>query len=262
MDLGIKNKTAVVFAASKGLGKAAALALAKEGCKVAISSSNRKNIETAADEIRNETSGEVFPAVVDLEQSNQINDFLDLVFKKWGRVDILVTNVGGPPVKSFEESTEEEWQKYFTIIVLSVITSIRKVLPGMQNQNWGRVINITSSAVKQPFPGLIYSNSLRLAVVGLTKTLSQEYGKYNIHFHNVAPGFFKTESLERIVTKRVEAGENREDVYAAWEKVVPLNRIGKPEELAALITFLASEQAGYMSGNTILADGGKFAGMY
>ena len=203
MDLGIKNKTAVVFAASKGLGKAAALSLAKEGCKIAISSSNRNNIEYTAEEIRKETDAEVFPAVVDLEQSGQINEFLELVFKKWGKADILVTNVDGPPVKSFEETTNEDWEKYFNIIVLSVITSIRKVLPGMQNQNWGRIINITSSAVKQPFPGLIFSNSLRSAVVGLTKTLSQEFGKYNIHFHNVAPGFFKTEGLERIVTKRV-----------------------------------------------------------
>jgi 3-oxoacyl-[acyl-carrier protein] reductase len=262
MDLGLKNKTAAVFAASKGLGKAAALSLAKEGCNVAICSSNRNNIENTAEEIRKQTDSEVFPAVVDVFQNNQIDEFLELVFEKWGKADILVTNVGGPPVKSFEETTNEEWVKYFQIIVMSVITAIRKVLPGMQKQNWGRIINITSSAVKQPFPGLIYSNSLRSAVVGLTKTLSQEYGKYNIHFHNVAPGFFKTEGLERIVTKRVEAGEKREDIYAAWKKVVPLNRIGKPEELAALITFLASEQAGYMSGNTILADGGKFAGMY
>ncbi len=262
MDFGLNNKTAVVFAASKGLGKAAALSLAKEGCKVAICSSNRNNIENTAEEIRNVTDAEVFPAVVDVLNRSQIVEFLDLVFKKWGNIDILVTNVGGPPVKSFEETSDEEWQKYFQIIVMSVISSIRKVLPGMQKQNWGRVINITSSAVKQPFPGLIFSNSLRSAVVGLTKTLSQEYGKYNIHFHNVAPGFYKTEGLERIVTKRVEAGEKREEIYAEWEKAVPLNRIGEPKELAALISFLASEQAGYMSGNTILADGGKYSGMY
>jgi 3-oxoacyl-[acyl-carrier protein] reductase len=262
MELGLKNKTTVVFAASKGLGKAAALSLAKEGCKVAICSSNRNNIENTAEEIREKNDTEIFPAVVDVSISEQIEDFMELVFKKWGNVDILITNVGGPPVKSFEETTDEEWQKYFQIIVMSVITSVRKVLPGMQKQNWGRIINITSSAVKQPFPGLIYSNSLRLALIGLTKTLSQEYGKYNIHFHNVAPGFFKTDGLERIVKKREEAGENRDDIYAEWEKVIPLNRIGKPEELAALITFLASEQAGYMNGNTILADGGRFAGMY
>lgn len=262
MDYGLSNKTAVIFAASKGLGKAAALSLAKEGCNIAICSSNRNNIENAAEEIRKEVKSEVFPAVIDVFDNNQIEEFIDMAIKKWGKVDILVTNVGGPPVKSFNETTDEEWHKYFQIIVMSVIASVRKVLPGMQNQNWGRVINITSSAVKQPFPGLIYSNSLRSAVVGLTKTLSQEYGKYNIHFHNVAPGFYKTEGLERIVTKRVEAGENKEDIYAEWEKVVPLNRIGEPEELAALITFLASEQAGYMSGNTILADGGKYSGMY
>jgi 3-oxoacyl-[acyl-carrier protein] reductase len=262
MDFGIKNKTAVIFAASKGLGKAAAISLAQEGCKIAISSSNRNNIEKAAEEIRNETRGEVFPAVVDMEQSSQINEFLDLVSKKWGKVDILITNVGGPPVKSFEETTNDEWVRYYNIIVMSLIYAYRKVLPQMKRQNWGRIINITSSAVKQPFPGLIFSNSLRLAVIGLTKTLSQEYGKYNIHFHSVAPGFYETEGLERIVKKRVEAGENREDIYSEWKKAVPLNRIGNPKELAALITFLASEQAGYMSGNTILADGGKFAGMY
>jgi len=261
MDLGLNNKVAAVFAASKGLGKEAARSLAKEGCKVAICSSNLNNIEIAADEIRQQTNAEVFTAVVDVSEKSQINNFLEKIFKNWGNVDILVTNVGGPPVKTFAETTDEEWLKYFNIIVMSVITSIRKVLPGMKKQNWGRIINITSIGVKQPFPGLIFSNSLRSAVVGLNKTLSQEYGNYNIHFHNVAPGLFKTEGLERIVKKRMEAGEKREDIYAEWEKSVPLNRVGEPRELAALITFLASEQAGYMNGNTILADGGKFAGM-
>ncbi|MFC2088825.1 SDR family oxidoreductase, partial [Calditrichota bacterium] len=191
----------------------------------------------------------------------QINQFIDNVLKLRQRIDILITNVGGPPVKTFEETTNEEWEKYFNIILMSVITSIRKVLPAMKEQNWGRIINITSMAVKQPFPGLIFSNSLRAAVVGLTKTLSQEYGKNNILFHNVAPGFFNTEGLERIVKKRMDAGEKRENIYTEWKNIVPVNKIGNPDQLASLITFLASEQAGYMTGNTIQVDGGRFAGM-
>ncbi len=261
MDLKLKNKIAVVFAASKGLGKATALSLAREGCRVAICSSNEENIKTAAEDIIDLTGSEIFFNVVDVEKPAQIKQFIDNVLSKWAKIDILVTNVGGPPVKTFAETSDEEWQKYFQIIVMSVITSIRKVLPSMTKNNWGRIINITSSAVKQPFPGLIFSNSLRSAIIGLTKTLSQEYGKNNIHFHNIAPGFFQTDGLERIVKKRMETGEKREDIYSGWEKIVPLNRIGKPEELAALITFLVSDQAGYMTGNTIQVDGGRFPGM-
>ncbi len=261
MELELKNKTAVVFAASKGLGKATALSLAREGCRVAICSSNEENIKTAAEDLKDLTGSEILFNVVDVEKPAQIKQFIDNVLSKWVKIDILVTNVGGPPVKTFAETSDEEWQKYFQIIVMSVITSIRKVLPSMTKNNWGRIINITSSAVKQPFPGLIFSNSLRSAIIGLTKTLSQEYGKNNIHFHNIAPGFFQTDGLERIVKKRMETGEKREDIYSGWEKIVPLNRIGKPEELAALITFLASDQAGYMTGNTIQVDGGRFPGM-
>lgn len=261
MEFDLKDKIAVIFAASKGLGKAAALSLAKEGCRIAICSSNKNNISETADTIRKETGVSILYDVVDVEMPEQINHFIDTILAKWEKIDILVTNVGGPPVKKFEETTDEEWQKYFQIILMSVITSIRKVLPSMKKQNWGRIINITSIAVKQPFPGLIYSNSLRAAVVGLTKTLSQEFGKNNILFHNIAPGFFNTDGLERIVKIRIEAGENRNDIYAEWEKVVPVNKIGKPEQLAALITFLASEQAGYMTGNTIQVDGGRYAGM-
>lgn len=261
MDLGLNNKTAVVFAASKGLGKATALTLAKEGCFVAICSSNQENIFKAADDIRNQSGATIFPAVVDLNNLSQIEQYIDDVLNQRQKIDILVTNVSGPPVKTFEETTNDEWTKYFNIILMSVITSIRKVLPSMKKQNWGRIINITSMAVKQPFPGLIYSNSLRAAVIGLTKTLSQEYGEYNIHFHNVAPGFFKTEGLERIVKKRMESGEKREDIYAEWENIVPLKKIGGPEQLASLIAFLASDQAEYMTGNTIQVDGGRFAGL-
>ena len=261
MDLGLKNKVAVVFAASKGLGKSAALALAKEGCRVAICSRDEKNIHRTADEISSITKADIFPFVVDVENGEQIRTFLSVVLEKWKKIDILVNNAGGPPVKTFEETSDEEWEKYFNLTVMSVIRAIRQVIPGMKMQKWGRIINITSISVKEPLMGLIYSNSLRLAVVGLTKTLSRELGPDGITVHNVAPGYHRTAGLQRIVKKRVENGEKEEDVYKEWEQSIPLRKIGEPEDLASLITFLASENAHYMTGNTIAVDGGKIAGI-
>ena len=259
MDLGLKEKVAVVFAASKGLGKAAAMELAKEGCRVAICSRDENNINLTAEKIRSETRSEVFSSVVDVENALQINEFLTAVQNKWQKIDILINNAGGPPVKSFEETTDAEWEKYFNITLLSVIRAIRMVIPVMKRQKWGRIINITSISVKEPIMGLIYSNSLRLAVIGLAKTLSRELGPDGITIHNVAPGFHRTAGLERIVKKRVDNGEKAEEIYKEWEQSVPVKKIGEPEDLAALIAFLASENAHYMSGTTIAVDGGRVA---
>jgi 3-oxoacyl-[acyl-carrier protein] reductase len=178
-----------------------------------------------------------------------------------GKIDILVTNAGGPPPKTFEETNDEEWEKYFKITLMSVIWAIKNALPAMKEQRWGRIINITSIAVKEPIVSLIYSNSLRSAVVGLAKTISREVGKYGINIHNIAPGYHKTAGLERIVKRRVEKGEKADDIYHEWEDSIPLKKIGEPKDLAGLITFLASDQASYMSGNTIQVDGGKFGGL-
>jgi 3-oxoacyl-[acyl-carrier protein] reductase len=260
MNTNIKNKVAVVFAASKGLGKACAMQLAREGCRVAICSRDEKRITDAANAISSATGGAVFPHVVDVENPHEINTFLNATHQKWGSIDILVTNAGGPPVKSFSETTDAEWHKYFNIIFMSVVTAIRNVIPGMKKQKWGRIINITSVSVKEPIMNLIYSNALRLAVVGLAKTLSRELGPAGITVHNVAPGFHATEGLERIVKKRLENGEKRADIFDQWEQSVPLKRIGKPEELAALVAFLASENSSYMTGTTIQVDGGRYAG--
>ncbi len=259
MDLGLQDKVAVVFAASKGLGKAAALALAKEGCRVAVCSRDEKNIMQATEEIRSETNAEIFPFVVDVERADQILEFMTSVENKWRQIDILINNAGGPPVKTFEETTDEEWETYFNITLMSVIRAVRCVIPIMKKQKWGRIINITSISVKEPISGLIYSNSLRLAVVGLAKTLSRELGADGITIHNVAPGFHRTEGLERIVKKRMENGENAADIYKEWEESVPVKKIGEPEDLAALIAFLVSEKAHYMSGTTIAVDGGRIA---
>jgi 3-oxoacyl-[acyl-carrier protein] reductase len=260
MDLGLTDKIAVIFASSKGLGRAAAESLAAEGCNIAICSRDKFRIAAVAEHIKITCHTDVYCENVNVEYSEQVEQFLHNVIQRWGRVDILVTNAGGPPVKSFLETTSEEWDKYFRITFMSVVTALKVVIPQMKKQKSGRVINITSISVKEPVPGLIYSNSLRLAVVGLAKTLANELGPYGITIHNVAPGYHRTEGLERIVKKRLESGEKREDIYTAWEGSVPLRRVGEPADLAALITFLASGQAGYMTGTTIQVDGGKYSG--
>jgi 3-oxoacyl-[acyl-carrier protein] reductase len=261
MKYKLENKIAVVFAASKGLGKAAAAALAREGCRIAICSRDKAAITATAESIAGESGREVFAQTVDVQSKQQIRDFITAVNSKWGQVNILVNNAGGPPVKTFEETTDEEWEKYFNITFMSTVRAIREVLPGMKQTGWGRIINITSITVKEPLPGLVYSNALRLAVVGLAKTLSRELGPYGITVHNVAPGFHRTDGLERIVRKRVENGEKREDIFKAWQDNLPLRKIGEPEDLAALITFLASDESRYMTGTTIQVDGGRYGGI-
>jgi len=261
MDYKLEDKVAVVLAASKGLGKAAAGSLSEEGCRIAICSRDKEAVQQAAASIREKTGREVIAFAADVESAADIRNFFQAVHAKWGRVDILVNNAGGPPVKTFDETTDEEWEKYFNITFMSIVRSIREVIPAMKKAGWGRIINITSVSVKEPLPGLIYSNALRLAVVGLAKTLSRELGPYGITVHNVAPGFHRTDGLERIVRKRMEAGEKREAIFKNWQENVPLRKIGEPEDLAALITFLASDQSRYMSGTTIQVDGGRYGGI-
>lgn len=261
MDLGIKNKVAVVFAASKGLGKAAAMALAQEGCKVAICSRNAENLGAAEKEIIMSTGTEVYAQVVDVSSRQQIEDFIEKTADKWGHIDILINNAGGPPVASFEDSRDDEWLKWYEITFMSVVRAVKAVVPYMKKNKWGRIINITSSSVKAPVENLIYSNSIRMAVVGLAKSLSIELGPYGINVHNVAPGYHMTDGLERIIVKKVEAGQKRENVLKAWTDNIPVRRIGEPHDLAAMITFLASDKAGYVSGTTIPVEGGNYRGV-
>ncbi len=260
MDLEIKNKVAIVFAASKGLGKAAALALAKEGCRVAICSRDAKKIERVAGEIEAISGSAVLGRAVDVGKKEDIDRFIKNVVDRWGTIDILVNNAGGPLVATFEQSQDDEWLKWYNLTFMSVVRAVKAALPFLKQNNWGRIINITSSSVKAPIESLVYSNSIRLAVVGLAKTLSRELGQYGITVHNVAPGYHLTDGLERIIDNRVEQGQKREDVLNEWSQNIPVGRIGEPEDLAALITFLASGKAGYMSGTTISVDGGLYAG--
>ena len=261
MDLNLKDKIAVIFAASKGLGKAAAMSLAAEGCRVAICSRNKQNLEQTREEIELKTGNEVLIQIVDVGNKSDIESFIADVINKWKKIDILVTNGGGPPVKPFIDTEDEEWHTWFDNTFMSVVRSIQAVIPSMQKNKWGRIINITSVSVKAPIENLIYSNALRLGVVGLAKTLAAELGPFGITVNNVAPGYHLTDGLERIIKTKVDSGLKREDVLKQWNDKIPMRRIGMPDDLAGLITFLASDKASYLTGATIQVEGGMYSGV-
>ena len=238
MDLGLKDRVAVVAAASKGLGKAVALALAAEGAKLAICSRGQDELLRTAGEI----GPEVLAKAVDVTQEAQVGEFVDAVLRKFGRVDICVTNAGGPPAKKFADTRVEDWRSAIDLNFMSTLYFARAVLPHMREQRWGRLIAISSVAVLQPVDGLILSNAARSAVRGLVKSLSNEYAPYNVLVNNVCPGYTATERLKKL------------EVHP--EAQIPLGRVGTPEEFANLVAFLASERASYITGVSIPVDGG------
>ncbi len=260
MDFGLKGKKAIVLAASKGLGKAAAQALAGEGCALAVCARNEEQLQKTAAQIKSRYHVPVFARKADIADKSELESFIEQAIGEQGGADILVTNAGGPPVKNFAETTDEEWHYWYQVTFMGVVRSVRKVLPLMKKQRFGRIINITSVSVKAPVERLIYSNALRLAVVGLAKTLSMELGPFGITVNNVAPGYHLTDGLERIIRKRMEEGQPRQAVLAAWEEKIPLHRLGQPDDLAGLIAYLASERASYITGTTVQVDGGLYSG--
>ncbi|MGQ4891735.1 MAG: SDR family oxidoreductase [Candidatus Njordarchaeia archaeon] len=256
MELGLKEKIAIVSAASKGLGFAVAKALAKEGANLVIFSKNRENIENAAEMLKKETAAEVVPVTADLYNSPSMNKVVDIALEKFGTVHILVTNAAPPP-GHIDEFAEEKWREEFEQIFLSATKLIRLVLPKMIEQNWGRIINILSITVKQPIPSLTLSNSLRLALAGLAKTLTFQITGRNITINNIAPGYIMTDRVKSLLKRDTEiSGKTIEEVQQEIITKIPLRRIGDPEELGNLVAFLASEKASYINGTTIPIDGG------
>jgi 3-oxoacyl-[acyl-carrier protein] reductase len=263
MDLGLKDRVAIVAASSQGLGKAVALGLAREGAKLAICARTESKLNQAAQEIRGETGVEVLAHPVDVTQYEQVRDFVAEAHKHFGRVDICVTNSGGPPAKPFAETTVEDWQSGVNLNLMSTLYFVREVLPIMQKSKWGRLITITSSSVKQPIDNLVLSNSVRSAVSGLMKTLSNEYGKDNILVTNACPGYTLTARLDELSNRLAKAeGIDPQQVQERWAKQVPLGRLGRPEEFANMVVFLASERASYITGVSIAIDGGFVKGVY
>ncbi|ASU33577.1 SDR family oxidoreductase [Mucilaginibacter xinganensis] len=252
MNLQLTNKVAIVLAASKGLGKAIAASLSAEGAKVIIGSRNTEELSKTAAQISKLTGNEVIAIPVDVANGDEMKDFIEQAAARFGRIDILLNNAGGPPFNKFEEFDDNAWQKAFELNLLSFARASRLVLPHMQKTGSGRIINIISGSVKAVLANSVLSTSMRMGVVGMAKLMADEFGPYNITVNNVAPGMILTDRLKHTLPQGIDPD------LALKEKAknIPLGRIGKPEELAALVTFLSSAQAAYISGTTIQVDGG------
>ena len=254
MDFGLLNKGALVMASSKGLGKAVAAELANEGCNVVICGRNDETLKNTSDEITSESGRECFYVQGDITSQNDRKRILSYSKSKIKSIDVLVTNSGGPKPGSFDDHDNEDWRDAYSLLVESTVSMIRGVLPDMKEQKWGRIITITSQAVKQPVEGLILSNSVRSTILGLVKTLSIELGKHNITVNNVLPGYTLTDRLETLIRQR---GTSLENISVN----VPLKRVGLPNEFAAAVAFLASEKASYITGVSLPIDGGWIKGI-
>ncbi len=252
MDLGLKNKVAFVSASSQGLGKSVALELAKEGAKIIICGRNQALLKQTSDEIR-ALKGTVLSLEGDLSNAEDCNRFIAMSLKEFGNVDILVTNTGGPPTGKFESFDQGDWDKAFQQLLSSVVALIKGFTPGMKEKKWGRIISITSQAVKQPVNNLVLSNAVRSSIVGLMKTLSNELGEYNITVNNVMPGYTQTQRLINLIDSN--------PAVAKVTSEIPLGRFGKPEEFGAAVAFLASERASYITGVSLAVDGGWIRGV-
>ena len=264
MDLGLKGKVALVLAASKGLGRASAAALAAEGASVAIGARNRQTLEKTTKDIELETGSRVLAVPTDVTREKELEIIVAATVQEFGYIDILVNNAGGPPSGTFDTVGDEQWQSAFELNFLSAVRLVRLVLPHMRQRGSGRIINIVSTSVKEPIEGLLLSNATRMAVVGLAKTLSLELAPDNITVNNVCPGRFLTDRLRQghMIKEKIARGMSEAEALRSVAQDIPMGRIGKPEELAALVAFLASEQAGYITGTTIQVDGGLVRAMF
>ena len=262
MDLGLKNRVALIAASSQGLGLATAEAFAAEGCRVAMCARNQQTLQAAADKIRKQHNAEVFAEPFDVSDSAAVERFVAAVAGEFGSVDICVTNAGGPPAKGFLATTLDDWQRAIELNFLSTVYFAREVIPHMQRNHWGRIITITSITTKQPVADLVLSNAVRAAVVGLVKSLANEFGKDGILVNNVGPGFTATDRLKELAKARSAAsGKNEQEIFDAWAADAPLKRLGEPRELAETVVWLASERASYVTGQTVLVDGGMYKGL-
>ncbi len=262
MDLGLAGKVAVVAGSSQGLGRAIADTLAAEGAELVINSRSQGKLARVETEITEATGARVESVACDLTATDGPAQLISAALDSFGRVDILVTNTGGPPAGMFEDHSAEVWRTAIAQNFESVVNLVRAALPGMKERRWGRIINVTSISVKQPVAGLILSNSIRAGVTGFAKTISNEAGPFNVTVNNVLPGYTRTERLIHLAESVAERdGTTVEGAYEGWEKEIPMGRLAEPPELAALVAFLSSEQAAYITGQSIAVDGGWIKGL-
>ena len=248
MDLGLKGKVAFIGASSEGLGKAVALELAKEGAIVIINGRSKNKLEQTKNEILLKYKTNVLALAGDLANEEERNYVLSTIFNNYPIVDILITNTGGPPSGKFEDLTIADWDSTYKLLLVSTVEIIKAVISGMKQQKWGRIIAITSQAIKQPVDNLVLSNSVRVSIAGLIKTLANELGHRHITVNNVMPGYTKTKRLVNLM--------NKNPSFKSAINEIPLKRFGNPEEFAAAVAFLASERASYITGVSLAIDGG------
>jgi 3-oxoacyl-[acyl-carrier protein] reductase len=257
MDLGLRGKVALVAAASKGLGRATAEELATEGATVVICARNRETLDSAREEIARTTGSQIVAVAGDVSIESDVDRIVDKAIQEFGRVDILVTNAGGPPSGPFESLTTEMWKQAVDLTLMSVINLTSRVIPGMKQRQWGRIININSIAAKQPVNGLMLSNSIRSAVTGFARTLANEVAADGITVNNILPGYTRTERVEQLSNATAQReGITSDEARKKWEVEIPMKRLGEPKEFGALAAFLASERASYITGQSFAVDGG------
>lgn len=261
MDLELHGKTALIVASSKGLGKAIAHQLSLEGCNVMLTSRNAEELEKTREELLVDARGQVKCCPCDITRLEEIKELVYRTRDLLTPIDILINNAGGPPGGGFDQQDDAAWQAAFELNLLSYVRLIREVLPDMKKRNAGRIINVTSSSIKQPIPGLILSNVMRMGILGLAKSLADELAPFNVLVNTVAPGRIATDRtayLDQLKAERM--GVEREQVVNESLQRIPLGRYGDPEEFARVVCFLASGASSYVSGSTLMVDGGMVRG--
>jgi 3-oxoacyl-[acyl-carrier protein] reductase len=257
VNLGLAGKVALVAASSRGLGRAVAEELAAEGCDLVLCARGEEALEDTAASIRAATNRKVITVAADLSKDDDVARVAGTAMRELGRVDVLVTNGGGPPAGPFESHPASAWHDAVRQTLDSVVELTRAVLPGMKQRRWGRIINITSIAVKQPVDNLILSNSVRAAVTGFARTLANEVAPFGVTVNNVMPGYTRTARIDQLAEKNAKLrGTTADAERAVFEKQIPMGRLGEPREFAAMVAFLASERASYVTGSSIAVDGG------
>ena len=257
MDLGLRGKVALVAAASRGLGRAIALELANEGTQLILCARGADDLEAARNDIATRAGVDVHAVAADVSDQKQLERVAAEAMSKFGKVDILVTNAGGPPAGVFESHSWDAWERAVNLTLRSAVELTRAVLPGMRARKWGRIINVTSIAAKQPVDNLILSNSIRAAVTGFARTLANEVATDGVTVNNILPGYTRTERVEQLAESTAKKeGLTPRDIVVRFEKEIPMRRLGEPEEFAALAAFLASSRASYITGQSIVVDGG------
>ena len=262
METGLRNRVAIVAASSQGIGRATALALAAEGAHLALCARNGDALEQVAEEARRVHGVSVHTDTFDVADDLRVRQFAEAVHRRFGRVDVCVTNAGGPPAKAFLDTAMTEWDSAYQLNLRSIVSFAHAVLPYMQQRHWGRIVTITSVSVKQPVPELVLSNSVRAGVMGLVRSLATQFGPDNITINNVGPGYTATARIKELTETRARAAETSVTEYETrMAEDIPLRRLAQPEEIADAIVWLASERASYVTGQTVLVDGGVYRGL-